>query len=121
MTITPLDTCGLVVLQGARYRAVRRCGDPLVQALMENYRIWLNDLQRNPDEFEQKSSVLFDTVAVYLAFAQDLLVMEDLGLRVSDDGYTLIDGHAKRVHVATAWKDLDGFEEFLVRRLTGHP
>ncbi len=44
--------------------------------------------------------------------------MEDLGIRVSDDGYTLIDEKAKRVHVATEWKDLAGFENFLVQRLT---
>jgi inosine-uridine nucleoside N-ribohydrolase len=119
MTITPLDTCGLVGLQGERYQTVRRCSDPLVQALMENYRVWLQAAQLPPADLEHKSSVLFDTVAVYLAFAEDLLIMEDLGIRVTDDGYTRVDEGAKRIHVATGWKDLGAFEEFLVRRLTG--
>jgi hypothetical protein len=58
-------------------------------------------------------------VAVYLAVRQDLCVMEKLGIRVTDDGMTVIDPQAKQVNVATAWKDLGGFEDFLVERLTG--
>lgn len=118
MTITPLDTCGLVVLEGENYRSVRLCDDPLVRALMENYGVWLSASQRPPDDFDRKSSVLFDTVAVYLAFAEELLVMENLGIRVSDEGYTLIDENAKRIRVATDWKDIDSYRKFLVKRLT---
>jgi hypothetical protein len=34
-------------------------------------------------------------VAVYLAFSQDFCRMERLGIRVSDDGFTRLDDHAK--------------------------
>ena len=119
VTITPLDTCGLVHLEGEKYQAVRDCPDPLIQALMENYRIWA---PRVPwaDGFDPEvaSSTLFDTVAVYLAFSEDLLVMEELGIRVTDDGYTVVDEEARTVRCATAWKDLPAFEDLLVRRLT---
>jgi len=119
MTITPVDTCGLVVLRGEKYQKVRACPDPAIQALMENYRYWL-DYHKNPTQFEKQSSVLFDTVAIYLAFADDLLVMEDLPIRVTDDGYTVIDKeNGKMMRVATAWKSLEKFEDFLVDRLTG--
>lgn len=120
MTITPLDTCGFVVLEGEKYQRVRWCSDPLIQAMMENYRVWLEHLKRAP-EFEIKSTVLFDTVAIYLAFSEKLLRMERLGIRVTDDGFTRIDGAAKRMNVAVDWKDLAGFEDFLVERLTGEP
>ena len=66
-----------------------------------------------------QSSVLFDAVAVYLAFSEELLVMEDLGLRITDDGYTVVDDGAKVVHCATDWRDLPAFEDLLVQRLTG--
>jgi hypothetical protein len=66
-----------------------------------------------------QSSILFDTVAVYLAFSEELLVMEKLGVRVTDDGYTIIDDSARMINSATAWKDLPAFEDFLVRRLIG--
>jgi len=115
MTITPLDTCGLVRLEGEKYRKVRDCKDPLTQALIENYRIW----SKNAPEFEYRSSVLFDTVAIYLAFSEELLVMEKLGIRVTDDGYTIIDENAKIINCAMNWKDLSAFQDLLVQRLTG--
>jgi inosine-uridine nucleoside N-ribohydrolase len=116
MTITPLDTCGVVRLDGDRYRRVRDSRDPIASTIIENYRIWSQaDPQRNAAETH--SSVLFDTVAVYLAFAQNFCTMERLGIRVTDDGSTLIDKHAKKVDVATDWKSLDGYLDLLVNRL----
>lgn len=111
MTITPLDTCGLVRLRGEKYKKVCESNDPIVKAVIENYKIWAKG---TPDE----SSVLFDTVAIYLAFSEELLVMEELGIRVTDDGYTVIDDNAKKVNCATYWKDLSAYEDFLVSRLT---
>ena len=66
-----------------------------------------------------RSSVLFDTVAVYLAFSQELCGMEKLGIRVTDAGLTSIDPKAKEVNVATSWKNLSAFEDLFVQRLTG--
>ena len=61
------------------------------------------------------SSTLFDTVAVYLAAEQDLFEMQDLPLRVTDDGYTVIDpGNGRTVHCAIAWRDLPEFRKRLV-------
>jgi len=119
ITITPLDTCGLVVLDGDKYQIVRRCSDPLIQALMENYGAWLEYHDRSA-EFCIKSSTLSDTVAVYLACSEELLVMEELGIRVTDDGYTITDEKAKRMDVTVAWKDLGGFENLLAERLTSN-
>ena len=39
-------------------------------------------------------------------------------IRVTDDGMTVMDPEAKRMDVATGWKDLSGFEDWLVERLT---
>jgi len=120
MTITPLDTCGLVRLRGEKYRAVRDCRDPLVRALVENYSLWAREfLDAKGLDVGTQSSILFDTVAIYLAFAEEFLVMERLPIRVTDDGYTVIDERAKVINCATAWKDLSAFEDLLVQRLTG--
>jgi inosine-uridine nucleoside N-ribohydrolase len=115
MTITPLDTCGLVTLDGERYARVRDSRDPIASAIIQNYRFW----SKKSETAERRSSVLFDCVAVYLATSQDLCRMERLGLRVTDDGFTRIDDKAKVVTAATEWKSLDGFRDFLVNRLTG--
>ena len=125
ITITPLDTCGIVTLKGEKYRLVRDCEDALTQTMIENYRIWWEVACANSggklptDRAEKESSTLFDTVAIYLAFSEELLVMEELGIRVTDDGYTVIDDNAKRINCAMDWKDLSAFEDFLVQRLTG--
>ena len=126
VTITPLDTCQRVVLEGDRYAAIHRCADPLVRALMENYRIWWKNHDRlNPEGDTTRpqlgSSILYDTVAVYLAFSQELCKMETLSVRVDDKGFTRIDPAGKSMSVATKWRDLPKFGDFLVERLTGAP
>ncbi|MBN1581051.1 MAG: nucleoside hydrolase [Anaerolineae bacterium] len=118
VTITPVDTCGLVQLKGDKYVRVRDCSDPLARAVIENYRIWAQHVNWTQADAEVRSSTLFDTVAVYLAFSEDLLEMEDLGIRVTDDGFTVIDEGARVIHCATGWTDLPAFEDLLVERLT---
>ena len=120
-TVTPLDTCGLVKLQGDKYQRIYSNEDSWVRVLMENYKIWLPNvtwLDPLPD-MRKVSSTLFDTVAVYLTHSQEFLVMEDLPLRVTDDGYTVIDEESGRVvHCATGWKDMSGFEDMVVKLIT---
>jgi inosine-uridine nucleoside N-ribohydrolase len=119
ITITPLDTCGLVTLTGDKYRRVRDATDRIVADVIANYRIWVANQPTLPaDMADKRSSTLFDPVAVYLAIGPDLCVMEKLRLRVTDDGFTVIDPHGKQVNVATKWKDLGAYEDFLVERLT---
>lgn len=121
MIITPLDTCGLVHLEGQKYRAVRDSGDPVTSALIENYRIWAASHEEDgrKNVAQTRSSTLFDTVAIYLGLERDALVkIEELGIRVDDEGFTRIDPDARTMKVATEWKNLGSFEDFLVRRLT---
>ena len=64
--------------------------------------------------------MLYDTVAVTMAFSEEHLVMETLRLVVSEDGRTVVDDLGKEVRCATEWKDLPAFQDFLVQRLTAH-
>lgn len=116
ITITPLDTCGLVTLEGERYQRLLQAANPVASAIIQNYRLWSRS-NNGQDAAEHRSSVLFDTVAVYLAFTQQLCKMERLGIRVSDEGLTLIDNQAKLLNVATEWISLDQYRDFLVNRL----
>jgi inosine-uridine nucleoside N-ribohydrolase len=118
ITITPLDTCGLVTLSGPRFETLKRSRDRRVQTLLENYRIWAK--KASVDEL-QASSVLFDTVAIYLANpgAKPLLALETLPIVVTDDGFTRIGDKGRNMVVATAWKNLDGFCDLLVNTLAG--
>ena len=91
--------------------------DPLVKAMLENYRIWAKK-----DHLDQLkgSSVLFDTVAVYLAYPGDrpLMERETLSIQVTDDGFTRIDSAGHKMFVATNWTSLDGYLDLLVKTLT---
>lgn len=117
--ITPLDTCGLVDLKGDKYLKVRESRDPVCRMIIENYQIWARHNGAGQQQaFPNRSSILFDTVAVYLALDQALVTVERLGVRVTDDGFTRLDPAGASVRVATSWKDQAGFEDFLVQRLT---
>jgi inosine-uridine nucleoside N-ribohydrolase len=119
-TITPLDTCGLVKLSGAKYAKIRQRieEDPAIKALMENYRVWLPHppwLKKRPDP-SKRSTTLFDLVAVYLAFAEDLVQIENLPIGVTDRGMTVIDRSKRTIRCATKWNDMSDFEDLLVER-----
>lgn len=113
ITFTPLDSCGIVRLEGSHYQRVADSNTHLAKAVIENYRIWLDG---KPDE--DRSSILYDTVAIYLAFSDELLEMQNLGIRVTDEGFTIPDASSKVTRCAAGWKDLGGFYDLLVDRLT---
>jgi inosine-uridine nucleoside N-ribohydrolase len=117
MALAPLDTCGRIRLRGARYAAIAESPDSLLRAVIENYRVWRGGAPAD------ESSVLFDTLAVHLAYSTEFLEMRRMRLRVTDDGFTVEDREGAAANVAEAdvameWKDLAAFEEDLVRRLT---
>ncbi len=121
VTITPLDTCGLLKLTGERYAAVRDSQDPLARAILDNYRLWLPHvdwLDGDPTRPERESTTLFDVVAVYLAFSEEWVEIEEIGLRVTGEGHTVEDPSGRPVRCALRWKDRAALEEQIVTRLT---
>lgn len=119
-TITPLDTCDQFGLRGEKYQRVYQSNDPIAAAIITNYRLWAAARgQGSPDAVPTRSTTLFDAVAVYLAFSQDWCGMEQLGIRVTDEGFTIEDPNARRLNVAMTWKNLPALEDLLMNRLTG--
>jgi inosine-uridine nucleoside N-ribohydrolase len=122
LSITPLDTCGLVSLRGENFRSVADSKDPLARAVMENHFGWFEKVgdwpmlsELDPD---QTSSVLFDTVAIYMAFAEELLIMEKIPISVTDDAKTIIDPSGQVINCAMQWQDQVQFETLLAERLS---
>ena len=122
MRITPLDTCGLVRLTGPRWARVLAARDPGTRALVENNRVWCRARPEicgpDPARADRDTTTLFDTVAVYLAFSDELLRVEETGVRVDDTGMTIPDAAAPKRSWAVEWKDLGRYEDLLVERLT---
>jgi inosine-uridine nucleoside N-ribohydrolase len=132
ITITPLDTCGLVLLRGEKYQKVLKRDSALTSNLIENYRLWQKnglrgshkdmseaDLDRLAAEtVGRRSSTLFDTVAIYLAVSRDLTRIERLPVEITEQGHTKVVDGAKMVNCAVEWQTLGDFEDWLVERLT---
>ncbi len=119
--ITPLDTCGTFILDGADYQAVLNSEDPFARTAIANSRAWLPNAPWMPKDYDlnHHSSTLFDAVAVMMAYDDSDLVMETLPVFVRDDGMTVIDPvNGRPVRCATAWRDLAGMKRKLARRLT---
>lgn len=116
--LTPLDTCGHAVLAGEDYAPIRDSTDPLLRAVMENYRIWAPRVPWMKCDFaETRTSTLFDCVAVWLAYAEDLVEIETLRLASTDAGLTYEDPAGHPARVALRWRDLAAFHRHLSARL----
>lgn len=118
ITMAPLDICGTLRLTGDRYQRVAASDHRRAMTVIANYDIWTNR-----DRYgEHESSVLFDTVAVYLAYDDALCQMKTLNLSIDDKGATIIDEENGRpVRCALDWKDREAFEKLLLESLTTDP
>ena len=125
-TITPLDTCGMAALKDDQYKQVAASKSRLTQAVLQNHHNWFKaaldwpvmvDLVKSMNP-EEQSSILYDCVAVYLAFSEEGVGMEDLHVLVTDDGKTLIDEQGHLVRCATHWLDDKVFYQNLCARLS---
>lgn len=115
ITIAPLDSCGTLQLQGEDYEKVTASESVVAKTIVANYDNWTN----RKHYAEDSTSVLFDTVAIYLINATEYLKMETLPLVVNDKGMTVIDqekGHP--VHCALDWKDEVAFKAHLIKTIT---
>ncbi|MEW6235002.1 MAG: nucleoside hydrolase [Candidatus Omnitrophota bacterium] len=116
IAIAPLDTAGLVAIRGEKYLQLFHDPNPVIETLMMNYREWVKQGKHQIDP-SVRSSTLFDVVAAYMAFSEELCVVDDLNLKVENKGYTVVDPKAKKVRAAVKWKDLGKFEDLVVQRL----
>ncbi len=118
-TITPLDTCGNIVLSGLLYERILKCDNLIVRSIKENYEIWKKKfIPKLLMVKKNKTSILYDTVAIYLGFSEELINIEELKVEVTDRGSTQISEKGNLIRCATSWKDVQSFKNLLVNRLT---
>jgi inosine-uridine nucleoside N-ribohydrolase len=120
LTLAPIDTCGLIVLDGDRYAPLRDSTSATLETVMRSYREWSEHPSfASPDVSpERQTSVLFDTLAVYLAYDHEHVAVESLDLVIDDAGVVSESPEGRPVHVAITWRDFDGFLDHLVGRLS---
>jgi inosine-uridine nucleoside N-ribohydrolase len=124
--ITPLDTCGNIILKGKDFERLEQAQDKniVIKTILDNYQIWSKDISKFQQKLirQKSTTVLFDTVAIYLAFSHEHLKIEELSIEVTDEGLTKINNNpvsnTKSIRVAMSWENQRKFEEFLIERLT---
>lgn len=118
--ITPLDTCGRFMMDAADMAALYASPDPFARAVVANSEAWLPNAPWMAKGFDLRahSSILFDVVAVVMAYDTGSLVMETLPIAVRDDGLTVIDAGGPPIQVATGWRDMAAMRAALVKTLT---
>ena len=120
--LTPLDTCGIVKLEGEAYHSIwSATKDSMLRALIEGYCIFAPRVTwMKCDFFAVRSTTLFDCVAVYLAYSEKLLKIETVTFDVTADGFTRRSPQGPfKARVALRWTDLPAFERHLTQRLLG--
>jgi inosine-uridine nucleoside N-ribohydrolase len=119
--LTPLDTCNAAVLSGDQYHRIwSATDDPMLRAVIENYCVFAPRVTwMHCDFFALRSTVLFDCVAVYLAYSEEFVETETIRFHITDDGFTVRDDAIGKftARVALRWKNLDAFHEHLTERL----
>lgn len=117
--MAPVDVCATARLFDDHYAAVLSSGKIIPTMIIEQYKNWTRvhpELGGNPEKF---SSILWDTVAVYLVNKRGYLDLKNIPIVVDDKGYTRVDQKkGKNVFAAIAWKDLPGFQNYLTKVLT---
>jgi hypothetical protein len=84
---------------------------------MIHLRIWVKSGGWYKCDPERQSSLLFDTVAVHLAYSNKFLKMKTMKIIIDDKGFTRKSDTGQPINVAIAWSDLDGYHKYLVERL----
>ena len=120
-TITPLDSCGNIYLDGDRFSQLLKAQNRSARIVTSAHESWLSAISDWPiykkASMENRSSILFDCVAVYLSFSEEWLNMEELPILVTEDGKTMIDESGELVNCAMGWLDQEKFLDLLVDRL----
>ena len=120
-TITPLDSCGNVYLDEERFKKLLDSGSDSARVVLAAHDSWYEAIKDWPMyqhlKLQERSSILFDCVAAYLAFSEEFLRIEELPILVTKDGKTLIDERGKTIRCATDWFDKERFLDMLVERL----
>jgi len=105
MTTTPLDTCGVAVINGPVYQSLLASNNShnlLVQTLLMNYVYWHDHGGGgNPST---TSTTLYDAVAAYLTFSNRADVnIVPVKLTVTNTGVTAVSPTGKLVDAALTW------------------
>ena len=117
MTITPLYTCGTPLFNRERLQRLLKSPFPRAKVLSENLLAWNKNKIWSPGYSLEESLTPFDTVALYLAYSEEFLSVENMKLSIADDGMLVRYPSGNTIRVAIAWENEKAFLDHLTERL----
>lgn len=109
LTITPLDHCGTLFLEGDNYLRVYESESPIAKAIIASYTSWENFYQKRKWDSRVKSSPLFDTAAIELAVTEEGSKLEPFNITVDTENFTRSDPKGTPTRAALSWVDKEAF------------
>lgn len=98
---TPLDTCGTVALRDSAYDTLLAGPSLVARTLSQSLLYWAKHLNV---PVTQSTTIWYDAVAAYMATGPaPLLTFETIHVRVTPDGFTVIDPSGSPIHAALYW------------------
>lgn len=118
--IMPTSVCGHTWIEGDLYNQLLSSIDPMVKAMIENYKIWWEDCdwnhkKQNPD---QETSILYDPITLLYMYDKDNFIVDKIKMSIDFDGFTHINvdkGHL--VNCVMAIKDEEKIKKDIVNIL----
>lgn len=106
--VVPLDATGTVALSAKPRNELFAAHTPLTWQLQNLYELW-----------NKETPILFDPVAVAAAFAPEALTIQELSLRVLENGMTVVRDDGRKMQVAIQI-DREKFLTWFVARIKGY-
>ena len=128
VTITPLDTCGVVTLTPPLLEELLASADAISLGIANSliYFCISNSYMNCTFKVPTPGPVLFDTVATLLTLlnAKNFVIFEELNLTISEEGYTVINNKTGvPTQVALYWQHmnegLNKFRTYMTESLSG--
>ena len=116
-TITPLDHCGNMTIDGELYQQLFHSHQAIPKVILDCYKKWLI-FHQSSEHYETESSILYDTVAIHLAFTDKYVIFDDMNLVVDDVGFLRKESWGKSIRVALTWSNIGQYKAELVEILT---
>lgn len=119
ITISPLDTCAFIHLDGDRFQQIMQSPQPVNKTLINCTRLWYanQDFLKQPIDIKKETSILYDIQPIHTAISDEYLEFEEITVKVRYDGAIIKDPEGISIKASLIWKDLEGFKDHLVHVL----
>ena len=115
VTWAPLDSCGAFRIQGERYARLAASKAQRAVTVIANYDAWTG----RKDYPKGESSILFDTLAVYLCLTEQGCEMKTVKLKIDDKGFTVPDEQGHPVRCALTLQNSEALGKLIEKTLMG--